>query len=152
MNSPYLNLYGYPEELDYPGDGFPPLPETFVRIDAFMRSQPNETYELPEAVKQLSGEKIIYFSLGSMGSVDVKLMQKITNWLTKDRQYKVIVSKGPLADEYELPANAWGEGFLPQTALLPFVDLVVTHGGNNTVTETLSFGKPMIVLPLFGDQ
>lgn len=148
-------MYGYPEELDYPGsNGFPALPETFVRVDAFMRTQPAEAeaYTLPAEVRQLSGEKIIYFSLGSLGSVDIELMQKVTRWLTKDRQYKVIVSKGPLAEEYSLPANAWGEGFLPQTAILPLVDLVVSHGGNNTVTEALSFGRPLVVLPLFGDQ
>jgi UDP:flavonoid glycosyltransferase YjiC (YdhE family) len=69
-----------------------------------------------------------------------------------DSRYRVIVSKGPQHEQIELPANMVGEEFLPQTSILPLVDLVITHGGNNTVTESLRFGKPMIALPLFWDQ
>lgn len=147
-NSPYLNIYGYPEELDY-SDVYK-IPENFARVDAFIRDIP-EPWELPKAVQDLPGKKLIYFSLGSMGSVDVQLMKRLTTIFAKT-PYKYIVSKGPLADEYELPANCWGEGFLPQTRILPLVDLVITHGGNNTVTETFTYGKPMVLLPLFGDQ
>ena len=94
---------------------------------------------------------LIYLSLGSLGSGDVELMRKLIASLA-DAPYRVIVSMGPQHAELELGPNMIGEEFLPQTSVLPQVDLVVTHGGNNTVTESLHFGKPMVVLPLFWDQ
>lgn len=95
--------------------------------------------------------KWIYLSLGSMGSIDLTLMRRLVAVLGRSR-HKVIVSKGPRAGEFNLPRNMWGERFLPQMQMVPVVDLVITHGGNNTLTETFAQGKPMIVLPLFGDQ
>src|SRR4029077_6169304 len=52
----------------------------------------------------------------------------------------------------ELAENMTGAEFLPQTSILPNVDLVITHGGNNTTTRGLYCGKRMIVLPIFWDQ
>ena len=77
-------------------------------------------------------------------------MQRLVDLLATT-EHRVIVSKGPLADEITLHDHQTGEGFLPQPAILPMVDLVITHG-NNTVTEAFHHGKPMIVLPLFWDQ
>ena len=59
---------------------------------------------------------------------------------------------GPRADEIRLADNMVGDAIVPQTRIIPQVDLVITHGGNNTTTESVHFGKPMIVLPLFWDQ
>ena len=82
---------------------------------------------------------------------DVDLMRRLVSVLGRTR-HRFVVSKGPLADEHELPDNMWGAMQVPQTNVLPHVDLVITHGGNNTTTEAFHFGKPMIVLPLFWDQ
>jgi UDP:flavonoid glycosyltransferase YjiC (YdhE family) len=59
---------------------------------------------------------------------------------------------GPQHELIELAPNMMGAEFLPQPTILPHADLVITHGGNNTVTESIHFGRPMIVLPLFWDQ
>ena len=67
-------------------------------------------------------------------------------------EHRVIVSKGPLAEQIRLHDNMCGEGYLPQPSILPQVDLVITHGGNNTTCEALHHGKPMVVLPIFWDQ
>ncbi|KAH9416529.1 hypothetical protein DERP_009892 [Dermatophagoides pteronyssinus] len=150
FKSPYLNIYGYPEELDY--SDTVPLPDNNIRVDAFCR-EANETFELPEEFKAKikPGDKLIYLSMGSIGCFDIDLMKKLVNELSKS-PHKFIVSMGPANDQYQLADNMWGKAFLPQTKVIPLVDMVITHGGNNTVTETFSFGKPMIVMPLFGDQ
>jgi MGT family glycosyltransferase len=95
--------------------------------------------------------KLVYLSLGSLGSGDVELMRRLIGFLA-ETDHRVVVSMGPQHAELELAPNMVGAEFLPQPAVLPHADLVVTHGGNNTVTESLHFGKPMVVLPLFWDQ
>jgi MGT family glycosyltransferase len=145
--SPFLNLYSYPAEADY--DRLEPLGPTWHRLDSTVRA-PEATYELPAELAERDGA-LLYLSLGSLGSADVELMQRLVDVLATTR-HRVIVSKGPLADQITLHDNQTGHGFLPQPAILPMVDLVITHGGNNTVTEAFHHGKPMIVLPLFWDQ
>jgi UDP:flavonoid glycosyltransferase YjiC (YdhE family) len=95
--------------------------------------------------------KLVYLSLGSLGSADVELMQRLVDLLAAGG-YRAIVSKGPQHGQIELRDGQEGAELVPQPALLPMVDAVITHGGNNTVTECLHFGKPMVVLPLFWDQ
>lgn len=145
--SPWLNLYSYPAEADY--ERAVPLGPTWHRLDSTVRA-PEVTWELPSSLRGGEGA-LIYLSLGSLGSADVALMQRLVDVLATTR-HRVIVSKGPLADQITLHDNQTGEGFLPQPAILPMVDLVITHGGNNTVTEAFHHGKPMIALPLFWDQ
>jgi MGT family glycosyltransferase len=144
-----LNLYLYPEVADYTGRR--PLGSTWHRLDSSVRAT-DAPFEVPEQLRSDDpNSRLVYLSLGSLGSADVDLMKRLVSVLGRTR-HRFIVSKGPLADEYELPSNMWGAAQVPQTNVLPLVDLVITHGGNNTTTEAFHFGKPMIVLPLFWDQ
>ena len=145
--SPHLNLSLFPEVADYPRSR--PLGPTWHRLDSSVRGT-EEPFEIPDALRDGTGG-LVYLSLGSLGSADVELMQRLVTVLA-DTPHRYVVSKGPRADELDLPDNMWGQSRVPQTSIIPLVDLVITHGGNNTTTEAFHFGKPMIVLPLFWDQ
>jgi len=147
--SEHANLYVFPEEADYTGAR--PLDATWHRMDSSVR-ETDEQYVVPvEVADRPGGSALVYLSLGSLGSADVDLMKRLVDVLGRTPHH-YIVSKGPQASEYELADNMVGAEFLPQTTLIPQVDAVITHGGNNTTTEAIHFGKPMILLPLFWDQ
>jgi MGT family glycosyltransferase len=145
--SPHLNIYLYPAEADYARAAPPDGP--WERLESCVRSS-DAAWEIPEELADGDGA-LIYLSLGSLGAGDVPLMESLVESLGRT-PHRYVVSQGPQHAEYELAANMAGEEFLPQTSVLPEVDLVITHGGNNTTTESIHFGKPMILLPLFWDQ
>ena len=142
-----LNLYIYPDAVDYARER--PLGPTWHNLQAAVRTT-DDAWAVPTELRDGPG-KLIYLSLGSLGSADVGLMQGLVDTMAESG-HRVIVSKGPQHDQITLHDNMAGAEFLPQTSVLPHVDLVITHGGNNTVTEALYFGKPMVLLPLFWDQ
>jgi UDP:flavonoid glycosyltransferase YjiC (YdhE family) len=145
--SDWLNLYLYPAEVDYARTTS--LAPTWHRLDSCVRRE-QTVLGLPSEIMQGEGA-LVYLSLGSLGSADVDLMKRLVDVLSR-APHRFVVSKGPQASEFELADNMWGDEFLPQPALMPLVDVVITHAGNNTTTECFHFGKPMIALPLFWDQ
>lgn len=149
-------MYAFPDELNYE----PIRRNGWFNLEVFNKNSNEKIAQLSQLVPRefladtfagtFSG-KLIYVSMGSLGSIDLQLMKRLVEILSPTR-HKYIFAKGPRHDEYSLGANMWGDRFLPQTAIVPHVDLVITHGGNNSVTETFAQGKPMVVLPLFADQ
>jgi MGT family glycosyltransferase len=143
-SSSWLNLYLYPRELDYVRAE--PLGQGWERLESCVRDA-----EAPWEPPPGNGP-LVYLSLGSLGSADVELMQRLLDSLGAMDGIRLVASLGPQHELLRVPEGVSGGEYLPQTAILPHADVVVTHGGNNTVTESVHFGCPMVLLPLFWDQ
>ena len=159
-SSPYMNIYAYPLELDYLQ--IRALPPKWKRFDHFIRATKPE--ELSADVKEFidqsrlkrdQGEKLIYVSMGSLGCVDTGLMERLIEMLSHSTKNWFIFSLGSEASKLEPKLHKprmFGAKFLPQMEILPLVDLVITHCGNNSLLESFFFSKPVLAVPLFADQ
>ena len=73
----------------------------------------------------------------------------------RDLPMNLIVTLGRDKDPADFgpqPANVHIERYIPQSLLLPHCDLMVMHGGSNSLLAALDVGLPMVVVPLIADQ
>lgn len=65
-----------------------------------------------------------------------------------------LVTLGPAlqGQDFALPANVRVEPYVPHVLVCPHADLVVTHGGLGTVITALSWGVPLVCIPMGRDQ
>ncbi|WP_133825221.1 glycosyltransferase [Actinomycetospora succinea] len=71
-----------------------------------------------------------------------------------DLDCEAVVATGglPVADGPPPADHVHVLDWVPQPLLLSCADLLVTHGGYNSIREAVRTGTPMVVLPQFGDQ
>ena len=145
--SPYLNLLLYPEPVTYERK-VPLDPARFQYLEGCVRKDAD--YEVPRFEKNNDGP-LLYVSFGSLGAGDTDLLKRLITLLGKTR-YRALVNVGDYESEYsEIPDNVQIAGWYPQPSVIPQVDVVIHHGGNNSFTECLYFGKPAIIMPYVWD-
>ena len=103
--SPWLNLTLYPDEADYARAR--PLGDSWHNLQSSVRAT-DAPWELPPVLAERDGP-LVYLSLGSLGSADVELMQRLVDTLA-EAPYRVIVSKGPQHELLRLPDDDGGRG------------------------------------------
>jgi len=92
--SPYGNMYMYPMELDY--ISYRPNPPNFHQFDTYFEMESKTVFPIPEKLKGGPG-KLIYFSMGTIGCIEVRLMRRLIGILSKSPN-RFIVSKGNLTN------------------------------------------------------
>ncbi len=110
--------------------------------------------QLPAWVRQVPDRPTVYASLGTVFNKTPGVLEAIIQGL-REEPVNLIVTIGSDQDPARFgpqPPNVHLVTSLPQPQLLPRCQLVVTHGGFNSVKECLSAGVPMVVVPITADQ
>ncbi len=94
---------------------------------------------------------LVLVSLGSLnGHVGARFFSVAAEALAGLEVQAVLVSPPALVPD--LPPNVLVREWVPQVALLDRAAVVVSHGGQNTVSESLAAGVPMVLAPIRDDQ
>lgn len=144
-----LLVFNYPAEL-VPTQRMELLPEHLF-LGSSVRSEP----PVPHVTQWIdsSAEPYVYVSFGSFLSVRSDVLAKVAEALRESGLRAAIAyGSADLACLGEIPDNWLVGEFLPQVTLLESAAVAVTHGGNNSVTESMTFGVPLVVLPFSTDQ
>ncbi|SIR88214.1 glycosyltransferase, MGT family [Peribacillus simplex] len=102
----------------------------------------------------IKGQSPIYISLGTVFNRDVDFY-KLCFEAFGNSNHTVVMSIGqqtPLIDLGEIPQNFIVKKYVPQTEVLKYTKLFITHGGMNSTNEGLYYGVPLIVIPQSADQ
>ena len=105
--------------------------------------------------QQLTGKPIVYASMGTLQNGLIDIFRSITQAAIAFKELQFVLSIGGNLDPKllgDIPANVLVVSQAPQIEILKRSSLCITHGGLNTVLESLSSGVPMIALPITNDQ
>ena len=148
--SPLAWVTQCPREFDFaPSPDFPqfhyagPCHDGLGRID----------FDFPW--QQLTGEPIVYASMGTLQNGLVDIFRSITQAAIGLKKLQFVLAVGGQLDPKQLgavPANVLVVNYAPQIEILRRSSLCITHAGLNTVLESLSSGVPMVALPITNDQ
>jgi MGT family glycosyltransferase len=141
--SPMLYLHGSSELFEYPRSDLP----GHVHFVGPLLPTPKPGIEPPSWWHEFDHAKPVV--LVTQGTVAVDLGDLVAPTLAALRNEDVtVIATGGTGREglsSEVPANARVEGYIPFSAILPRVDVMVTNGGFGGVQLALAHGVPMVV-------
>jgi zeaxanthin glucosyltransferase len=104
--------------------------------------------------EQLTGQPLVYASMGTIQNRLFPVFETIAAaCVGLDVQLVISLGGGmPLESMATLPGAPLVVRYAPQLALLKRAALTITHAGLNTALESLTYGVPMVAIPIANDQ
>jgi MGT family glycosyltransferase len=111
--------------------------------------------DFPFPWDQLTGEPIVYASMGTVQVGNPDVLRTIAAAVSKHKGLQLVLSIGNVLHPEQIgpvPNNAIVVNNAPQLELLKKASVCITHAGFNTVLEALTQGVPQIAIPVTNDQ
>jgi zeaxanthin glucosyltransferase len=111
--------------------------------------------DFPFPWDQLTGEPIVYASMGTVQNGNPDLFSTIAAAVSKHQGLQLVLAIGNILRPEQIgsvPNNAIVVNNAPQLELLKKASVCITHAGFNTVLEALTHGVPQIAIPVTNDQ
>ena len=148
-----LDLIGSDENAHtvvYTSPEFQPCAETFSDKFAFVGPSIRPAVEKVEKTRDI----LVYLSMGTVNNDMMPFYRRCISALA-DTPYQVIMSVGnlvPLEEFGVLPEHISVLAHVDQIAVLQQADVFISHCGMNSVSESLYFGVPLVMLPQTSEQ
>jgi MGT family glycosyltransferase len=108
--------------------------------------------ELPAWARELPGRPTVLAALGTIAHAMPGIFETILAGLAAE-DVDLILAVGQDPERFgPQPPNVRIERYVPQTRLLERCDLLISHGGFNSVKEALAVGVPLVVVPIMSDE
>jgi MGT family glycosyltransferase len=148
--SPLAAITQVPRAFDFESSHWPPQ---FHHTGPFHDGKGRENVDFPW--KRLTGEPLIYASMGTILNGRLDVFRTIVAALAKHNDLQLVLSVGDQVAPEQIgpvPSNAIIVKRAPQLELLKQTSVCITHAGLNTVLESLSQGVPQVAIPVSLDQ
>jgi MGT family glycosyltransferase len=148
--SPLAFITQVPKAFDFESSHWP---RHFHHTGPFHDGQGREALDFPW--DRLTGEPLIYASMGTILNGRVDVFRTIVAALAKNPGLQLVLSVGDQINPDEVgpvPKNAIIVKRAPQLELLKQASACLTHSGLNTVLESLAQGVPQVAIPVTFDQ
>jgi len=125
-------------------------PEPHMKFIGPVKGRPNHAAFDWDRLAASSYPKV-FVSLGTL-LVDIRkdFFGKLIEAFANEPLTLVVATDPVLFDQW--PDNFIVNSFVPQAALIPKMDVVICHGGFNTVNDTFMNGLPMLIIPITYDH